>query len=352
MDDIVRIPLREGQFAEIDAVDWPLVAGKSWNLTIKPTSLSVSTPIGKGRNLLLHRLLMNPPPDMVVDHIDGNGLNNRRSNLRVVTQSQNLMNRRKSRGTSSRFKGVSWDSGRYVWQAKICIKSRTKMLGRFHDEYAAAEAYNAAAKLFFGENALLNNVDGDDPDQHGVVLVPRHGLTTEPPKPLPVPQDHPTDPNACLIDLGRGYVTVIDRADAENVCQCSWYANVKNKVNVYATGSPDGKRAVGLHLFLTGFPAGMIVDHRNLDALDNRRANLRITPEAKYIRCNRGRVRPGVPYKGIRWDADRRKWAAVVTVNKRPRYLGRYETAVDAAKAYNVAAAEAFGEFAVLNVIP
>lgn len=93
-----------------------------------------------------------------VDHHNGNGLHNWRSNLRPCTQNQNNGNQRKQLGTSSCYKGVSWDEVNGKWEANIKINGKKKRLGRFVEERQAAIAYNTAACEVFGEFARLNTV--------------------------------------------------------------------------------------------------------------------------------------------------------------------------------------------------
>lgn len=91
------------------------------------------------------------------DHIDGNGLNNQRFNLRESTRSQNKANAPKYRGDhTSSYKGVSWDKGRKLWRASIRIDGNLKSLGRFTEEVEAAKAYDKAALHYFGEFAHPN----------------------------------------------------------------------------------------------------------------------------------------------------------------------------------------------------
>ena len=99
---------------------------------------------------------MNAPAGLVVDHIDGNGLNNRKSNLRVCTQAQNSLNSRPRRNSSSRYKGVSFYKRDKIWQAQIFYNFRTINIGRFDDEIEAALAYDRKAAELFGEFAYLN----------------------------------------------------------------------------------------------------------------------------------------------------------------------------------------------------
>lgn len=105
--------------------------------------------------VLLHREIMNAPRGVNVDHRNSDGLDDRRENLRLCSQSQNNMNRRKLRGTS-RYKGVSWSRANKKWQTHIKINRKSMALGHFADETDAARAYDAAAIRLFGDFARLN----------------------------------------------------------------------------------------------------------------------------------------------------------------------------------------------------
>ena len=104
--------------------------------------------------LRLHTAIMRPPNGMVVDHINGDTLDNRRSNLRVCTHKQNLGNRRPNRNSPWRYKGVRKRNDRNKWVASLAGKT----LGYFDHERDAAEAYNAAAVERYGEFARLNEI--------------------------------------------------------------------------------------------------------------------------------------------------------------------------------------------------
>jgi hypothetical protein len=109
-----------------------------------------------GKSVAMHRMLMSPPRGMLVDHIDGNGLNNCRSNLRLCTRKQNRRNTRPQH-KSSRFLGVIRRGYRYL--AKITHNGRTQHLGTFTNEIEAARARDRKARELFGEFAWLNFPD-------------------------------------------------------------------------------------------------------------------------------------------------------------------------------------------------
>ncbi len=115
----------------------------------------------KQEKIYWHTFITNPPSGKVVDHINGDTLDNRRSNLRAVTWKQNSMNRaanrtRKGRPTTSPYKGVSWDKRRNRWVSSIGHDYKPILLGYFRMAEDAARVYDAKAKELFGEFAYQN----------------------------------------------------------------------------------------------------------------------------------------------------------------------------------------------------
>ena len=105
---------------------------------------------------MLHRLLTNAKKGFDVDHINNNGLDNRLSNLRVCTRSQNKANSRKYKNNKSGYRGVSWDKSKNKWRAQIGIRGKNYRLGRFNDPLEAYSVYKKAAYKAFGTFAHLD----------------------------------------------------------------------------------------------------------------------------------------------------------------------------------------------------
>jgi hypothetical protein len=146
----------------IDDEDWEKVSKYTWSIHKHRQTFYVSTSITKGdgtnTKLRLHRFLM--PGVRMVDHIDGNGLNNQKRNLRECTPRQNMQNQRvQERPKSSKYKGVNRNKVRGVWQVYINIPGKHLYVGAYTEEVDAAHAYNRAAQEHFGEFAKLNEVD-------------------------------------------------------------------------------------------------------------------------------------------------------------------------------------------------
>jgi len=107
--------------------------------------------------IYLHRFVLDFPFKLQVDHIDMNKLNNQKINLRACTNQQNNRNTKSKKNSSSKYKGVSWDSKNKKWISQICLgQNKHKKLGRFTNEEDAARKYDEAAKLYHGEYCYLN----------------------------------------------------------------------------------------------------------------------------------------------------------------------------------------------------
>lgn len=110
------------------------------------------------KHYLIHRLILDAPDNMEVDHIDGNRLNNQKSNLRLANSSQNKCNRGPRKDCRSGFKGVSWNKQREKWTARIKIGGTYKHLGLFSDIKEAIKSYNDSAIQYHKEFAFINKL--------------------------------------------------------------------------------------------------------------------------------------------------------------------------------------------------
>lgn len=164
-DGSYRIPLTNGYGAAVDEAALSVVAGNHWGIrTTRCGIVYAYGNLGKALRLMhcaIFEALVHPLADgLQVDHIDGDGLNNRVANLRAATNQQNQWNRRKSSKSrsaiSSRYKGVDFYKPGGVWRARIRVNGRQLLLGYFRSEESAAEAYDAEARRHFGEFARFN----------------------------------------------------------------------------------------------------------------------------------------------------------------------------------------------------
>lgn len=155
-DEVAIIPLTRGKIAVVDAVDAAVIAARLWFCYPSGNTFYAAThsrDAGKQISIPLHRMILQPPDGLFVDHIDGDGLNNRRSNLRAATRSENIRNRRTNTNNTSGYKGVSFNRKLGVWVSYIFIDGRNKYLGKFREPQEAHHAYCAAAKKYYGEFA-------------------------------------------------------------------------------------------------------------------------------------------------------------------------------------------------------
>ncbi len=155
-----EIQLTRGLVALVDDDDFESLSKFSWAAQpMGKTHYAIRSshaPHGHRKTIRMHREVLNLLPHQSVDHINRNGLDNRRENLRAATDSQNRMNTIKGPGCSSIYKGVFWRPDLGVWRARISVNKRTIYLGHFDSEVEAALAYDAAASEHYGEFALLN----------------------------------------------------------------------------------------------------------------------------------------------------------------------------------------------------
>ncbi|MFH1369974.1 MAG: HNH endonuclease [Planctomycetota bacterium] len=156
------IHIKKFRFAIVDPYDYDRLRRYKWrinrsNRTFYAFCTLSQGPILRPQVLWMHHLVLPPPDGLLVDHRNHNGLDNRRSNLRLATHSENIQNARKTKSkTSSRYKGVDFVKTTGKYRARIAVADKRLFLGSFSSELDAAKAYDEAAIEYFKEYACLN----------------------------------------------------------------------------------------------------------------------------------------------------------------------------------------------------
>lgn len=164
----IEIPLSSGDVAFIDDADFELVSRVRWHLKTRGNDLGRYARANgpKGTAIYMHRLILQPNPGLLVDHIDGNGLNNVRSNLRLCSNKENTRSRHHKPRSISGFFGVGYlpwvmSAGRRIprpkpWFAHVCVDGKTIRGGYFTTPEEAARKRDQMALHYHGEFATLN----------------------------------------------------------------------------------------------------------------------------------------------------------------------------------------------------
>jgi hypothetical protein len=147
------ISLTQGKVTLVDDEDYDDLIRYKWEACRVKTDSDIF--IVKCRNISMHRYLLQVKDNELIDHRDGDSLNNQKNNLRICTKAQNMMNSKKTRGLS-KFKGVSYNHKNRCWIAYIKLNYKQVYLGSFNIEETAALAYNKKAIELFGDFARLN----------------------------------------------------------------------------------------------------------------------------------------------------------------------------------------------------
>lgn len=148
-EDYKLIPLTQGKYAMVDNEDFDKLKDINWCYNNR---YAKNNKIG-----LMHRYIINTPIDSFTDHINQNGLDNRKSNLRLCNQSQNMANVKPIKNKSSKYKGVYWNKKEHKWYVQIKNKKFGNIfLGVFDNEEEAGRAYDLKAIEIHGEFAVLN----------------------------------------------------------------------------------------------------------------------------------------------------------------------------------------------------
>jgi hypothetical protein len=153
------IPLNGGYVAFVDDEDYELVSPYKWSTLVTGNKIYARRSEGPRRNqrqILMHKAILKSSQGELIDHKDGDGLNNCRDNLRTADRSLNAANSCRSSANTSGYKGVSVSQSKRRWRAYIRVNNVCISLGHFDLIEEAAKAYDAAARKYFGEFAKTN----------------------------------------------------------------------------------------------------------------------------------------------------------------------------------------------------
>ncbi len=145
------IELSQNKECIVDEEDFTLLSQWSWYY-----DTGYATRHNGNKKVRMHRQLTGNVVGFVVDHINGNTLDNRKSNLRLCSVRDNIRNRKLNKNNKSGYKGVSWDIKANKWRARIMINRKEKHLGTFGNKVDAAKCYDSASIKYFGEFGKLN----------------------------------------------------------------------------------------------------------------------------------------------------------------------------------------------------
>jgi hypothetical protein len=270
-----------------------------------------------GKNVRIHRYLMNAPDDKKVDHINSNTLDNRILNLRLASDGENCYNSTKIENTSSKYKGVSKRTGFNNYIVSIQKDGKYYNLGLYYNEDIAGLAYNLKASELFGDFAKLNkiNIDDETYEKYKEIIYKEWNKEKK---------------------EYRGLNTKGNKYEVR----------IKKDNKLYVVGRYDTEIIAALAYNLKSIELNGDEAILNKIDLDEKTYN-----KYKKIIIDKWNIKKEKKYFGITYAKDRNKYRAKITFNNKIIYIGSYNTELEAVIAYNEKATELLGDKAKLNKI-
>lgn len=331
------VKLTQGQVTLVDVEDLEKIGEYRWYASWQPacSKYYVQGRIKGQSTIGMQRVIMDADKGLSVDHIDGNPLNNRKLNLRICTQSKNIINVAKRKSILGE-RGVFKNGNQFT--ARISVDGNRIYLGTFDTLEEASNARKLAEIQYHGEFSK---------DREFIT----HKRTPAKVRDYK-PERYYTEEYGLVyrIPLTKGQYAIIDACDYESVAQHMWHATYSKSTNgyyAYATiKDENGSYQISLHRFLMNPSSDEVVDHINGCGTDNRRCNLRVCTTAQNLRNKKSRKNTISGHKGVYPVGRGKRWQAKIGVDGIYINLGTFDTPEEASEAYFAAALKYHGEFA------
>lgn len=321
---------KHGEFIVlIDDTDYELITGITWGITKDKDRYYVRGKGEKtnGKTVKMHRLILNAPRGLQVDHINHNCVDNRRINLRLSTQRQNSKNQKLRKDSKTGFKGVAYSKKLQMYRCIITVDYKRIFAGYFMSPFDAARKYNELAIIHHKEFACLNVINEKDEIVYKNQLIHRIGINQK---------NNTTGYKGVFIEkrhVGKNYYAKISVNKKQKLL--GYYETAQEAAYAYNEAAKEYFGDTAILNYLSENEVKIIKDKPL------------IITSGKYSTNTTG-------YKGVcRLKQPLKKpYVAQIRVNKKTIHLGLYETAELAALAYNEAVIKYIGTNAYLNKIP
>ncbi len=313
----------------------------SWNFT---SQYYVSTRI-EGKAKFMHVYLMNKEEndERVIDHINNIKHDNRLSNLRLSTLSENCHNRVKKEGTSSKYYGVTYHKTRKFWRAYITKDKKMNRIGNFKTEIEAAKAYNEKAKELYDDKARLNIIEEDDEEEINNNI-----------KNIDISNIPSTSTSTDIINLNTitEFKNQVDEIKNNEVLKeirerKSRFRGVTFSQNRYIAEIFKDNQRYYLGTYDTDEDAARAYNKKSKELYGDQAFLNDVEGDIEIV----GHKQKSSKYRGVSYNKKYNNWKVILRKDYKEVHAGTYKTEEEAALAYNKKAKEIHGDKAKLNII-